>query len=210
MLDLGCGEAGWLRRALELHPDATADGVDTSVWSLGRAADAAAEQGVADRLTLHETDVDDFPVAADFDLVLCVGATHAFGGLASTLVAAGGRVRPDGFLLVGEGFWETPPGPPALEALGADAGDLLDLVATLDLVERSGWTPVHGHVSSAHEWDDYEWSWCGSLASWALDHPEDPDAPDALTISRDHRQGWLGGYRGVLGFVCLLLRRSTP
>jgi cyclopropane fatty-acyl-phospholipid synthase-like methyltransferase len=209
VLDLGCGEAGWSVRALELHPDATADAVDTSSWSIQRAAAFAEAQEVAGRLRLYESDVNDLSARPDYDLVMCVGSTHAFGGLTNTLEAGASHLRPGGWLLVGDGFWETPPDQATLDTLGMHAGELLDLAGTVELVERSGWSVVHAHVSGREEWDDYEWSWCGSLAEWALDHPSDPDSPAALDASRDHRDGWLRGYRGVLGFVCLLLRQAT-
>lgn len=37
-----------------------------------------------------------------------------------------------------------------------------------------------------------------------FDHPDDPDAT-AVVAAREHRDGWLNGYRGVLGFVCMLI-----
>jgi len=79
--------------------------------------------------------------------------------------------------------------------------------AMLALILRAaGWSPIYAHVSEEGEWDDYEWSWVGSLTQWALDNPSHPDAGDALAAAREHRAGWLGGYRGTLGFACLLLR----
>jgi hypothetical protein len=67
---------------------------------------------------------------------------------------------------------------------------------------------VHGHVSSLSEWDHYEWCWTGALAQWALDHPDSPDADRALGVADEHREQWLSGYRGTLGFVTLVLRRA--
>ena len=67
---------------------------------------------------------------------------------------------------------------------------------------------MYAHVSDAAEWDDYEWSWTGSLTEWALDNPGHPDAAGALAAAREHRDQWLRGYRGVLGFVTLVLRRT--
>src|SRR4051812_22641372 len=85
ILDLGCGEAAWTLRALELYPDATADGVDISARGLAAAAKDAEARGLSGRIRLHETSAVDFPVTEPYDLVLCVGATHAFGGLAATM-----------------------------------------------------------------------------------------------------------------------------
>lgn len=206
ILDLGCGEARWPLRALELYPRARADGVDTSTHALAGAEAYAAARGLRDRITLREGDTNAFPASGAYDLVLCVGATHAFGGLKETLAAVRSHVRPGGLALVGDGFWERTPDQATLEALGAEPDELLDLPGTVDLVEVAEWTPVYGHVSDPGEWDDYEWSWTGSLGRWAAEHADDPAADDARALAREHRTEWLRGYRGVLGFVCLLLR----
>ncbi|WP_254186877.1 hypothetical protein [Micromonospora sp. WMMB482] len=96
---------------------------------------------------------------------------------------AGRHVNPDGILLVGEGFWQVPPTPEALAALGAKPDDHTDLAGLVDAAEQAGWAPVYGHVSDIAEWDDYEWSWTGSLTEWALDNPGHPDAAAALTAA---------------------------
>jgi hypothetical protein len=85
-----------------------------------------------------------------------------------------------------------------------------DLATTVATVVADGWTPVHGHISTLAEWDEYEWCWTGALTRWALDHPEHPGHEQALRTAAEHRATWLGGYRGVLGFVVLLLRRTPP
>jgi SAM-dependent methyltransferase len=208
ILDLGCGEAAWALQALAHHPDGHADGVDISPYALERATTAAGERGLADRLTLHERDARTYVPDGDYDLVLCVGSTHAFGGYAETLEVAGRHVNLDGILMVGECFWQVPPTPEALAGLDATPEDFTDLAGTVDVAEQAGWTPVYAHVSDIAEWDNYEWSWTGSLTEWALDNPGHPEAVDALALAREHRDQWLRGYRNVLGFVTLVLRRS--
>lgn len=208
LLDLGCGEAAWLVRALSGRPRTSGEGVDVSAVALARARDAAAAAGLEDRLTLHEADAAGFTSPHAFDLVSAVGSTHAFGGLLPTLAAARAHLAPNGLVLVGEGFWEREPSAAALAGLGASAGEFDDLATTVDRVTADGWTPVHAHVSTPGEWDDYEWSWTGSLSRWALDNPRHPGSAHALRAAAGHREGWLRGYRGTLGFVTLLLRRS--
>ncbi|GHB58239.1 SAM-dependent methyltransferase [Streptomyces viridiviolaceus] len=202
VLDLGCGGGEWLLRALTTYPRLRAEGVDISEEALAHARRAADRLGVGDRLTLHHQDAARLVTAQGFDLVLCVGATHAFGGLPATLAAAREHLAPGGRVLIGDGYWERDPSPEAVDMLG----DLADLPATLDLVTADGWTPVHGHLSTRRELDDYEWAWTGSLAAWALDHPADPDSAQALEAAATHRDQWLRVYRDVLGFVCLVLR----
>ncbi|WP_250008724.1 class I SAM-dependent methyltransferase [Actinoplanes sp. M2I2] len=209
ILDLGCGQAAWAMQALAHHPDGHADAVDLSADALERAEAMATMRELADRLTLHERDARTYVPDGDYDLVLCVGATHAFGGFAGTLELAGRHVNPHGVLIVGDGFWETTPTPQALAALDAKPSDLTDLPGLIDTAADAGWYPVYAHVSDPAEWDDYEWSWTGSLLEWAVENPGHPDAPEAARIAQEHRNEWLRGYRGVLGFATLVLRRQT-
>ncbi|MEU9294577.1 class I SAM-dependent methyltransferase [Streptomyces sp. NPDC048266] len=205
VLDLGCGTAEWLLRALATRPLLRAEGVDVSEVSLREARRAAGERGVGERLVLHRQEAADFVSPEPFDLVISVGATHAFGGLLPTLAAARRHLAPGGRVLIGESFWDRAPSPAAVEMFG----DLADLATTVDQVVADGWTPVHGHVSTRGELDAYEWACWGSLAAWALDHPTDPAAAQALETATTARTEWLHGYRDSFGFVCLILRRTS-
>jgi len=209
VLDLGCGDGSWLLRALRREPTLTAVGVDASDAGFDRVQEQADREGLATRLQLVHADVRGWTAAKRFDVVLSVGAAHAFGGALPTLAAAGEHLNPEGHLLLGECIWEQPPSEQALTLLGADVKDYDDLPNTVDAVASAGWVPLEGHVSSLQEWDAYEWSWTGSLAQWALDHPDHPDSGPVMTASLEHRRAWLEGYRGTLGFLTMLLRRSA-
>ncbi len=209
ILDLGCGQAAWLIRALAMHPDASAEGVDVSRPALERAEEHIAELGLSDRIRVRECDAAQVQVPEPVHLAMCVGSTHAFGGMITSLKYLRPHLRPDGLALVGDGFWEQRPHDAALTSLGSQPDEYDDLPTTVDKVIGSGWIPVYGHVSAQSEWDDYEWSWCGSLARWALDNREKPGAAEAASAAEAHREAWLRGYRGVLGFVTLLLRPTA-
>jgi SAM-dependent methyltransferase len=204
VLDLGCGFGEWLLAALEAAPHATGVGVDTSSPAIGEALRRAADRGLADRVDFEEADAAAHE-GAGFDAVLCVGATHAFGGLAGTLDAVRAHLRPGGRVLLGEGFWDGDPTPQAMSALGAAPGELPDLNGLVETVRAAGYEPGYGHVSSAEEWDDYEWSWTGALTEWALTEAGEPDRASALAMAGTHREEWLAGYRGQLGFLTLVL-----
>ncbi|WP_371619948.1 cyclopropane-fatty-acyl-phospholipid synthase family protein [Streptomyces sp. NBC_00454] len=205
VLDLGCGTAEWLLRALAERPHLHAEGVDVSEISLRKARQAASELGVGERLTLHQQEAADFGSPQPFDLVISVGAAHAFGGLLPTLAAARKHLAPGGRVLIGESFWDRAPSPEAVEMFG----DLADLATTVDSVVADGWTPVHGHASTRGELDAYEWACWGSLAAWALDHPADPAAAQVLETANAARSDWLHGYRDSFGFLCLVLRQTS-
>jgi SAM-dependent methyltransferase len=208
VLDLGCGDGSWLLRAVQQHPELRATGVDLSGHGFPATRAAAASLGIADRLELRRADARGYAVTEPFDAVLCVGATHAFGGVEPTLAGAAAHLADGGVLLLGDGFWERPPTPELLGLLHAGPDDYGDLAETVARVRALGWVPLDGHVSSASEWDAYEWSWTGSLARWALDHPDHPDAAEVMAVADEHRRQWLTGYRGTLGFVTLLLCRG--
>ncbi|MEU9028959.1 class I SAM-dependent methyltransferase [Streptomyces sp. NPDC048383] len=205
VLDLGCGTAEWLLRALASRTSLHAEGVDVSTEALDQAHRAASERGVDERLVLHHQEAADFISPRPYDLVISVGATHAFGGLRPTLAAARGHLAPGGRVLIGESYWDRAPSPAAADMFG----HLDDLATTVDRVVAEGWTPIQGHVSSRGELDAYEWACWGSLASWALDHPTDPAAARALETANARRSDWLHGYRNSFGFLCLVLR-PTP
>lgn len=205
VLDLGCGTAEWLLRALATRPALHAEGVDVSEVALTRARQAASELGVDERLVLHRQAAADFVSPQPFDLVISIGATHAYGGLLPTLAAAREHLAPGGRVLIGESFWDRDPSPAAVEIFG----DLDDLATTVDRVVADGWTPVHCHVSTRAELDTYEWACWGSLAAWALDHPAHPAAAQALETANAARSEWLHGYRDSFGFVCMVLRQTS-
>lgn len=210
LLDLGCGEGTWLLRALQAHGGVTAVGVDISGEGFDRTLNEAARLGLEDRLELRRQDVAEYRSTRKADLVLSVGAAYAFGGLLPTLHAAREHLAEDGMLLLGDCFWEREPDAAVRAELEDGPQKYADLPTTVAQVVADGWTPVYGYISTIAEWDEYEWCWTGTLAQWALDHPGHPGSDLALRTSAAHRTSWLGGYRGILGFVVLLLRRTPP
>ncbi|MET8298942.1 class I SAM-dependent methyltransferase [Streptomyces sp. NPDC005180] len=205
VLDLGCGGGAWLLRALAEHPKVRAEGVDISASDLEDARREAVRLGVDGRLALHCRSAEEFSAPHRFDLVMCVGSTHAFGGLLPTLEAAREHLAPGGRVMVGDGIWEGEPSPLELEIMG---GETADLATTVDRVVAAGWTPVQGHVSTRRELDDYEWANWGTLASWALDHPDHPDSAQVRDFAATRRGEWLHGYRAAWSFATLVLRRT--
>ncbi|MFD8481652.1 SAM-dependent methyltransferase [Kitasatospora sp. NPDC059673] len=206
LLDLGCGEAVWLVRALSMHPGLHAIGVDTHAAALEAGRRTAERAGVARRIGLHHTDVREFRATEPFDAVLSVGATYAFGGLLPTLDAVRPLLAPGGTLLLGESYWNGRPTDHACEFFGAGLTDLSGVLAAL---RTAGWWPIAGHTSTREELDTYEWSWTGSLTDWALDQPPGPDRDQALAAVTRHREQWLSEYREGFGFVTVLLRPAV-
>lgn len=202
VLDLGCGRGAWLHAAVGVRPGVVATGVDVDPLVLGLAAE------VDPSIEWIEHDAATYAPPVPADVVLCIGSVHAFGSFEAALAGAGRHVAPDGTLVLGDGFWDAPPHEGTFAA-GFEVDDHRPLAEVVDLVVSTGWEVVAAHVSSTEEWDAYEWAWTGTLTRWAIEHPDDPDADGARAAAREHRHHWLRGWRGVLGFVTLVLRRPA-
>jgi SAM-dependent methyltransferase len=204
VLDVGCGLGEWLLAAVGPLATGHGIGIDTSAAALAEARRRAARRSLSDRVTFEQADAATW-TGGLFDTVLCVGATHAFGGIGPALAALRTHLRPGGRVLLGDGFWETEPSAAALHALGAAPGELPTIGGVMGAARDSGFEPGHGHISTAAEWDAYEWAWTGALATWALTEAAGADRAEALELARTHRREWLEGYRGQLGFVTVVL-----
>lgn len=207
VLDLGCGTGQWLVRAASARPGVSGLGVDLDAGAIARGREIVQSEGLAGRIELRAADAGEVALDRPADCVLSVGAAHAFGGLLPTLAAVRPHLAARGTVVIGDGFWERDP-TDAVLAVGFEHDEFSDLATTVDRVTAAGWAPIYAHVSTPAEWDDYEWSWSGSLTQWALDQDGTPDSAEALTAAQDHRREWLRGYRGVLGFVTFVLRRD--
>jgi len=205
VLDLGCGFGAWLLRTLDAHPGLRGVGVDISRAALAEADREAARKGLSGSVRWIESDGADW-TNGTFDIVICVGAGHIFGGLDGTLSALRTHLRPGGQVLLGDAIWERPPSQAAQEALQAGAEEFPDLAGLVRRVRDHNFEIAYGHVSTVQEWDEYEWSWTGSLVRWALDQATGSQRrTEALSAAREHRDAWLNGYRKQLGFATLVL-----
>jgi SAM-dependent methyltransferase len=204
VIDVGCGEAELLIRVLERY-GCRGEGVDLSVE---RARGQAGQRLPPGRASFHERDIADFLLRdGAYSLAMCIGSTHIYGGLRPTLQALTHAVCPGGQILIGEGFWIKEPDIAALRGLESTKDEFTSLAGILEAGDQEGLTPLYVYESTPSEWDHYEWMWTGTLERYAQEHSDDPDAADMLDLAEQHRDGYIKGYRGTLGFVhCLFAR----
>ncbi|MFC7326172.1 SAM-dependent methyltransferase [Marinactinospora rubrisoli] len=205
VLDFGCGWGELLLRLLEAAPGAVGTGVDTDGSLLARGHAAAVARGMADRVSFVEGPAATWREPAD--LVVCVGASHAFGDTADALRALRRAVRPGGRALFGDGFWERPPTPGELSRMWpkASADDYPDLAGLVDLAVAAGFRPLWVEAASPDEWHDFESGFLADREHWLLEHGDRPEAEQVRASVERHRARWLRGYRGVWGFGYLTL-----
>src|SRR5689334_22035521 len=113
------------------------------------------EAGLEALIESVHMDAAGYPLGPDrFDVVMCLGASFIWDGLARTLEALAPAVRPAGFLVIGEPYWRRWPLPSGYEP---DPGEDFDtLPGIVDRIEASGFAPAFLIDSSLDDWDRYE------------------------------------------------------
>jgi len=200
VLDVGCGKAEFLLRAVQRYV-ATGVGVDPNGEFL-RAARAHAEvRGLGERMQWHEACAADVALEpASFDLALCFGSSHAFGSFEQALAALAALVRPGGQVLIADPYWRQEPAAEYLAFLGASAATHLTHAGNEAAGLAVGLVPLYSCVSNDDEWDHYEGLFCRAVERFARDHPGDPDAQPFLERIRAWRECYRRWSRSTLGF----------
>lgn len=207
VLDIGCGWGELLLQLLAAVPGATGVGVDTDPKTLARGRTNAGDRGLSDRVTFVEGPAGEIePEPAD--VVICLGSSQAFGSLAEALRALCPMVRPGGRLLFGDGFWDSPP-PAGLRQSLDDSGQFTDLAGVVDQAIGAGFRPLTIGSATRSEWEEFESGFLADWEDWLVRNADHPDAEQIRAGSDAHRDGWLRGYRDILGFCYLILARPA-
>lgn len=206
VLDLGCGWGELLTRVVAAGTGSgcTGVGVDTDARLLERGRTLARDRGLGERVTFVDANAREWATPAE--RVLCVGASHAWGGTAAALAGLASLTPPGGRLLFGCGCWEGEPTPRAMEIFGDEVLPLADVVRH---ARDGGWRVLHLTTADQREWDEFESTWRLGRESWLLAEPAlSVAAAAALRRELDDRLlEYITGYRGVLAFCYLILAR---
>ncbi len=146
--------------------------------------------------------------ACNFDLALCIGATHAFGTYRDTLERLRTCVRPEGWLLVAECYWRQPPAAEYLRFLECDGSVYATHEGNIRTAEELGLVPLWASVASDDDWDEYEWRYRMNVEEYAREHPDDPDHDAMLDRIRSWNRAYLTWGRSTLGFGLYLFRNG--
>lgn len=209
IVDIGCGWGELLQRVAARVAGAKGYGIDSDLELLERGRAGAVERGIADRVEFVEYQGKDWEAPAD--LVICIGAAHAFGTGAEALRALYGLVRPGGRLLFGDAVWNRVPTEAELGAMWPDttAAEFVLLPELVDAAVETGFRPLRVEAVEQSEWDDFESQFLMDKEVWLQAHPGRPEAAAVREAADQHRDWWLRGHRGLLGFAYLTLGRPV-
>ena len=211
VLDVGCGCGEVLIRVCRRY-QSIGLGVDSSQAFLAEARRRASSCEPDLRISFDEADARSLALEEDsFDLVMCLGATHAFGlgpdaveralGKMRSLVAAGGQI------LLADGYMKRPASPQYRQRIGDSIPDNLTHPSIIHFGHKYGLTPLAAWTSGVDEWDDFEWSYQRIVERKALEHPADDEVSKDLMRRRDWIDAYLKWGRDTLGYGTYLFRK---
>lgn len=191
VVDLGCGAGAFVRQVALAVPEARCTGVDLDPVVIDRARRLTSRAGLEGRVGFIVADAAEWGTTVDG--VLCVGASHAWGGSAPMLQALRSVTAPGGIAVVGDGFWAQEPDQWCRETFGS----LPSLDGLVAMAGEAGWRVAETDRSTLAEWDHFETTWTGGVTAMGT--------PEAIAFAEGRAAGY-ARYRGVLGFAWLVLR----
>ena len=130
-----------------------------------------------------------------FDLTVCMGSSHAFAegksAFEGAIVFMQNILKPNGMILIGEGYWKREPDPEYLEFIGDPVGVYNSFEGNIGIAESAGFVPVYATESSLDEWDHFEWSFLLKAERAVISNPDNLDLRKKL----DQVKAWNASYR---------------
>ncbi|MEY2845125.1 MAG: hypothetical protein RL076_671 [Chloroflexota bacterium] len=197
VLDIGCGK-GWLLTRMAERCGIRGTGVEINPWFCTAAHARAQMAGVADRISIIESDARNMLLAdAQYDVAVCIGATFALGDLATCLATMRRVVKPGGYIAVGDIYrydhapiiaqWQTVP----------------DLPTLVDQV-RGTQEPHELITASVEEWDMYYARQWRAAQQWQKSNADDPEYAAFCQRATQSRDDYLRYERPYIGWAIVV------
>jgi hypothetical protein len=208
-IDFGAGKSEFLIRLVERY-GLNATAVELEDGYITEAACLAKGRIPIEKLRIEIGDAREYVKTikpSSYDLAICMGSTHAFGGYNQTLESLFMSTKTGGSVVVADLYWKAEPDPEYLEFFGVDQDGLGTHVDHIKIAEKRGLVPLWACVASQDDWDRYEWTCIRNRERYVLEHPEDPDCQTILERNRSWRDAYLQWGRDCLGFGMYLFKK---
>jgi len=210
VVDIACGKGEFLIRLAEAY-GIRGTGIDISPFYIADAERRLKARISNSGITFTQMNGADFTPdePQSLDLASCIGASWVFGGHIKTLRALISMVRPGGWVIVGEPFWQQEPSGDYLEASGFARADFGCHYSNAEAGERLGMELIHTIVSSKDDWDKYEGLQWFATAEYARTHPDDPDLAELVESVSKTRASYLRWGRDTLGWAIYMFKSRS-
>jgi cyclopropane fatty-acyl-phospholipid synthase-like methyltransferase len=153
-LEVGCG-AGEFAIALAKNQSVHVLALDTNPYALERAAAAASATPLLGSVEFRQSPATEF-MGEPVDLLVCIGASHAFGSPRQALQKLRSLLKPSGALVFAELNWATKPSADFLDFLQASEQDYWAVEDGESAFAEAGLHVELNIVASADAWRSYE------------------------------------------------------
>ena len=213
VLDVGCGCGEVLIRTFERY-GIRGVGIESSAELVAEARKRSKGRVPETRVEFVEARAESYPVeSVSLDLVMCMGATHAFGPGGDAFRNAIQQMKrlafPNGMLLVADGYMKRPAAPGYRELLGDSMPDRMTHAANVAAGKELGLIPLAAWTSSGDEWDEFEWTYQRIIEQQAADAPNDENVITKLARRREWMDAYLKWGRDTLGYGTYLFRKQA-
>jgi cyclopropane fatty-acyl-phospholipid synthase-like methyltransferase len=199
VLDIGCGKA-WVMRGWAERFAIEGTGLETNPHFLKFARGKPATRG---RLSYLPGPARDFPAqAGHYDIVMCLGAASALGGVVETIDWMVAATRPGGSIVLGDVTLKHKPHVPIAQVLPHDTLDIIGII------ERHG-AEVSATISASDaDFERYVSHHRHSTLTWARQNPGHRDHADVMAKSAADWIYYLKFGRPLLGWTVFVARRG--
>ena len=210
VLDIGCGRGYWLLQIAEFFDIKCAIGVEKSPYAANAAKQEAANSTLQSQVKIVHRE---FTPAAygdeSFDLVLCMGASHALSNYEGALREAYRLLRRNGQLLIGEGYWKREPDAEYLSFLNCDKDQYTTSEGNCRRATENGYKLQWHYECTEVEWNTYEDQYAQNVETYVASNPDDPDNVEMLSAIRSWRDHYLRFGYNTLGFGLYLFSKNS-
>ena len=140
------------------------------------------------------------------DCIVCMASSHVFDDYVNFIKEVKPYLKPDGFLLIGEGFWLKKPSEEYLKILGGTESELMYHHENMEVPETLGLTYLYAHIASQDDWNKFEGIFFLEEELKALKMPEDKKK-EHLKSMRSFRKVQYKLGRATMGFGLYLFKK---
>ncbi|QDU73440.1 Demethylrebeccamycin-D-glucose O-methyltransferase [Bremerella volcania] len=211
VLDVGCGCGEVLMRSVQRY-GCRGVGIDVSAPHVEEAKRRLKERASGLDVQFLAVDVKQYETGLQrFDLVMCLGASHAFAPGAQAFEQALAQMKamvvPGGQILIADGYLKQTKPPSYCEFIGDELPNGQTHEAMVQFGRQANLIPLGAWTSSEDEWDDFEWGYQRLIEQKASQALHD----EQLLNKRTQRRQWMEAYlkwgRDTLGYGTYLFQR---